>query len=172
MPGRSPDPLPLPPIGQLIRDRREAKIPRLSKRAAARRAGISEGYWRKAEAGQHVPAGVLAGIALVVDALPEELEAAGRPDAAGTLRMRMRRAAEAEPGLPGPLLDAARAESDAGLDDLLAEIVQGLADIDGSDRLTKAQKAELRAELIGGLVRDAADRREQVRAVLRIAVAR
>lgn len=169
---------PLPAECRLIRSKREAKVPTMSVRAAARRAklipgasGWSEGSWRRYEGGgaPSLPADKLACMALVVDALPEELEQTGRPEAAASLRTLMRQEA-ARPEVPDSLREAALEESGEGLDGLLAEIVQGLADIDGSGVLTRKQKAELRAELIAGIVRDVAERRGHVRAVLRIAL--
>ena len=50
----------------------------------------------------------------------------------------------------------------------MAQILEGLADIDGSTALTAAQKADLRQELVAGIVRDAAERKENLRAMLRI----
>jgi len=171
---------PLPAECRLIRDMREARVPRMSVRAAARRAaaipgasGWSEGSWRRYEGGgaPSIPADKLACMALVTEALPEDLEQAGRSDAATALRTLMTRQAE-RPEVPASLRQAALEESGEGLDGLLAEIVQGLADIDGSDLLTRKQKDALRQELIAGIVRDVAERRGHVRAVLQIALPR
>jgi hypothetical protein len=183
LPGRESDMTaekPQPAECRLIHDMRESKLPRMSVRAAARRArlipgatGWSEGSWRRYEGGgaPSIPADKLAVMALVVEALPEDLEQISRPDAATALRWLMQQQA-ARPEVPDSLRDAALEESGDGLDGLLAEIVQGLADIDSSDQLTRKQKAELRAELIAGIVRDVAERRGQVRAVLQIALPR
>jgi hypothetical protein len=84
------------PEGMLITDAR--KRARLSGREAARRAGISEGRWRQIVNGYIVvakgvyspvagaPANTVARMAQTVDVAPEELEAAGRADAAEELR--------------------------------------------------------------------------------------
>ena len=84
------------PEGMLITD--ASKRARLSGREAARRAGISEGRWRQIVNGYIVvakgvyspvagaPANTVARMAQTVDVAPEELEAAGRADAAEELR--------------------------------------------------------------------------------------
>lgn len=170
----------LPAECRLIRDMREGKVPRMSVRAAARRArlipgatGWSEGSWRRYESGgaPSIPADKLAVMAMVVEALPEHLEKTGRRDAATALLTLMQQQA-ARPEVPDTLRTAALEESGEGLDGLLAEIVQGLADIDSSDQLTRKQKTALRTELIAGIVRDVAERRGHVRAVLQIALPR
>ncbi len=163
------DPGQLPPEYQLITHKREAMIPAMSMRAAARRARMPEATWRQAETGRRrATRAVLAQMALTVEALPADLEHAGRPDAAAALRTLMRQQLAAAENVPRVLRESAVADSHAGLDGLLAEIVQGLNDIDSSDQLSKRQKAELRDELVSGIVRDIAERREDMRAVLRI----
>lgn len=90
---RPPEP---PPEGVLIEQaRRDA---RLSVREAARRAGISEGWWRQVVKGyqptgeggyilRHAPAGTVAQMAAVVKLTPERMETEGqRPDAAEIIR--------------------------------------------------------------------------------------
>lgn len=73
------------------------KRARLSGREAARRAGMSEGHWRAIVSGSRsiskgnwvpvgAPADTLARMAEAVGATPEQLEAAGRADAAEELR--------------------------------------------------------------------------------------
>ena len=171
----------LPAECDLIRKKREARVPRMSMREATRRVRLiggaagwsTERSWRRYETGgsPRIPADKLACMALVVDALPEELEQAGRGDAAGALRTLMRQEA-GRPDIPDALRAAALEASGGGLDGLLAEIVQGLADIDGSASLTAGQKTALRHDLIAGIVRDVAERRGQVRAVLQIALPR
>jgi transcriptional regulator with XRE-family HTH domain len=88
-----PDPQ---PEGKLITEAR--KRARLSGREAARRAGISEGRWRQIVNGYMVvtkgvyspvvgaPAETIARMAQSVDVTPEQLESAGRADAAEELR--------------------------------------------------------------------------------------
>ena len=84
------------PEGALIEQARESRTPRLSGRAAAAAAGISDGRWRQIvngyqSAGQGLyipvvaPPDTLARMARVVGVTPEELTDAGREDAAGEL---------------------------------------------------------------------------------------
>lgn len=155
---------PLPPESELIRDKREAMG--ISMREAARRAGMPEATWRQAENGAHRPRREhLAHMALTVEASPAELEQVGRPDAARSLEALLRRRAE-DAEVPEDLLSAAA--GDAGLSGLLAEIVHGLQDIDATASLTRVQKQDLKDELIAELTRNARERRQNVRAVLRI----
>lgn len=158
----------LPAECALIQARREAVMPALSMREAARRASelgarMSATYWRRCESGAYlprVPAAALAYMAAVAGVTPEELAGAGRADGAAALRALLRR----QPGEP----PAAAPAGPAGLEGVMAQILEGLADIDGSTALTAAQKAELRQELVAGIVRDAAERKENLRAMLRI----
>ncbi len=84
-----------PPWGKLISD--ALKRSGLSARKAAQRAGMSDGRWRQITSGyQNVSRGVFAPVqgpaetvarmAQVVGATPEQLEGAGRADAAEELR--------------------------------------------------------------------------------------
>jgi transcriptional regulator with XRE-family HTH domain len=84
-----------PPESQLIRQHRERLG--LSVREAARRAGISEGSWRRTEGpGRKTrTAATVAAMAAAVGATPPELEARGRPDAAVILARILTRATEA-----------------------------------------------------------------------------
>lgn len=87
----SPQP---PPEAVLIARKRE-EAPRMSIRAAAEQAGISETRWRQIESGRRMfqgkpwperaPAAILARMARVVSVTATELEKAGRPDAAAEL---------------------------------------------------------------------------------------
>lgn len=92
-----------PPEAQLIARLREAMVPHLSMREAARRAGMSPALWNQNEQGYRKPApGVvlgwkatddkLAAMALVVGATPEQLREAGRDDAARALEKLISRA--------------------------------------------------------------------------------
>lgn len=171
----------LPPECRWLKAKREARVPAMSIREATRRVRLipgaagwtSEQSWRRYEGGgsPRIPADKLACMALIVDGLPEELEQAGRGDAAGALRTLMGQQV-ARPDVPGALRATALEESGGGLDGLLAEIVQGLADIDGSAQLTARQKTALRQELISGIVRDVAERRGQMRTFLQVALPR
>jgi hypothetical protein len=84
-----------PPEGKLIADALTRSG--MSIRKASKQAGISYGRWRQITSGyQNVspgsyarvtaPADTLARMAAVVSVTPEQLEEAGRPDAAGSLR--------------------------------------------------------------------------------------
>lgn len=90
----TPDPT---PEGVLLDDARKALVPRVSIRTAAARADMSEGRWRQivkgfqaAGAGVKVPviapSDTIARMAHAVGVTPEQLEAAGRDDAAADLR--------------------------------------------------------------------------------------
>lgn len=85
-----------PPEAMLIKQRREALIPALSRRQAAKRAGFSPALWAKIEHGfDQVARGVtipyagtpdkVARAAAVVGITAAELEACGRDDAARVL---------------------------------------------------------------------------------------
>jgi transcriptional regulator with XRE-family HTH domain len=87
-----------PPEGELITAALKRIRPRLSIREAARRAGISEGWWRQVVRGyQPIKGGgkapmtgsaeTIAAMARVVGVTPEQLEQAGRTDAAEELRI-------------------------------------------------------------------------------------
>lgn len=89
---------PKPPYGELIEEARAAA--RLSKREAARRAGISDAWWRYVTEGRQgeTPirgtAETVAAMALAVHLSPERLETEGeRPDAAEILRAGLSRPA-------------------------------------------------------------------------------
>lgn len=95
------------PEGSLIETAREAHSPKLSARAAAARAGISDGRWRQIANGYisvgtgHyapviAPADTLARMAKVVGVTPEQLADVGREDAAGEL-VRLNREPESVP---------------------------------------------------------------------------
>jgi len=95
---KRPPEQPLPPYGVLIEDAREEAG--LSRREAARRADISDSWWRYVAAGWQN--GPLTGTADTV-AAPDDLEEEGmRPDAAEALRkiLARERSAEAD-ALPG-----------------------------------------------------------------------
>ena len=87
---KRPPELPLPPYGVLIEAAREDAG--LSRREAARRAGISDSWWRYVAAGwQNGPltgtADTVAAMARAVGVAPDDLEGeGGRPDAARILR--------------------------------------------------------------------------------------
>lgn len=85
-----------PPEGELIYRLRQANRPRVGVRTIAPEAGISEGRWRQIESGYQsisgqkipvtAPADTLARMAAAVGGTPDDLDGAGRPDAADELR--------------------------------------------------------------------------------------
>lgn len=89
--------LPIPPEGELIEAARKRMHPRVTVREAARRTGISEGWWRQIVKGAQPVSGggrvhlrgtaeTVARMARVVGVTPEQLVAVGREDAAEELR--------------------------------------------------------------------------------------
>ncbi|MGH3222252.1 MAG: helix-turn-helix domain-containing protein [Streptosporangiaceae bacterium] len=162
----SQDPDDLPAECRLLADRRRELL--LSRREAARRAGMPEATARQLEQGRHHtrPPWTVARYAEALQVTPEELEAAARPDAARDLRTLMRRRVDAAPGIPRELRAAA---AGTGGDGLLVEMALGLSEIDASPHLTNPQKKELTEEFLTGIARDISERRANVRAVLRVA---
>lgn len=151
-----------PPEAVLIERHRTERG--LSIREAARRAAVSDGTWRRIEGDRDVarPPDTLAQMAAVIGIVPSELTEAGRPDAAGALQKIMTDLAAQS--------DVARVASDSdGWAGLMAEILAGIADIDAEPELSGEDRLHLRQELLGGLARDAAERRRQMRAMRRIA---
>lgn len=164
MTGQDPDDRPAE--CRLIEDkRRELGI---SRREAARRAGMPEATLRQLEQArhQHRPQWTVARAALAVGATPDELETAHRPDAARDLRTLMAKRIDATPGVPGELRALA---ADQGGDGLVVEMALALGEIQASPYLTKRQKKELTEEFLSGIARDIGERRTNVRAVLRVA---
>jgi hypothetical protein len=116
-----------PPWGALI----TAALVRngLSARAAARRAGLSEGRWRQITGGYQVvspgvyaevrgPAGTVARMAAVAGVTPAQLRAAGRDDAASILAGRLGH----EPDAAAEMLERVRAMDTDQARELLATI--------------------------------------------------
>jgi hypothetical protein len=163
------DPGELPPWARLIRDRREAMMPPVSMRKAAKLAGMSDSTWLAAESGGRATRATLASQALLVDATPAELEKAGRPDAAAALRTLLRQRLDEAPGVPGVLREAAVSDAQAGMDGLIIQIVQVFADIDRDGRLTRREKEELKRESMEGMMRYVGEQRAHVHTVLRVA---
>jgi transcriptional regulator with XRE-family HTH domain len=108
-----------PPEALLIAELREAIVPSLSMREAARRAGMSASLWTQYEQGYRkvtpavtIPvtatADKLASMALVVGAAPDQLREAGRADAAATLRKLI----EAGPDPSAQMVEKIRASGD------------------------------------------------------------
>jgi transcriptional regulator with XRE-family HTH domain len=173
---------PQPPADALlIRQRREAAAPPMSRRQAAVKAGISPSQWSDIERGSKmagqgtvVPiratAETLARMARVVGATANELTAAGRSDAADLLQ-----AAEQDRGLrqrlaaiPGLGTIGARELTEANGQELLPIIAASLDAIEASDLPSPARR-ELTSMLIGNLVHDASRRHTELLLILRIA---
>lgn len=165
----------------LIRRRREAAKPQMSRRQAAARAGISASQWsdvergsKKAGHGTVVPilatAETLARMARVVGATCDELQAAGRGDAAALLQ-----AAERGRGLRHRLSAilglgeiTARELATADGQELMPTIAASLDAIEGSG-LPAAARRELTSLLIGNLIHDAARRHAELLLILSVA---
>lgn len=112
-----------PPEGVLIESKREDAG--LSKREAARRAGISEGWWRTVVKGyqslghgsrgavRDAPAKTIAKMAKAAGVTPEQLETEGqRPDAAEVLRGMNQPHLAAVPSFPGDAGHLLRGDGD------------------------------------------------------------
>jgi transcriptional regulator with XRE-family HTH domain len=172
-----------PAEAELIRQRREAAVPDMSRRQAAVKAGISASQWSDVERG-HKKAG--SGVTVPVKATPEtlakmaqvagvsadDLAAAGRADAAAELRalgqqrdLRHRLATVPGLGAIGDLLPSAAGE------ELLPSIAAGLDEIEHSDLPLNA-KRELADFFVANLIHDATRRRSELLLVLRLAAAR
>ena len=169
-----------PAEAELLRQRREAADPAMSRRQAAARAGISPSQWSDVERG-HKQAGsgvtvpvqatpeTLARMAHVVGVSAEELSAAGRDDAGRALRALqeegdLRQRITAIPGLGAiipPVPDS---------QELLSLIASGLEAIEHSP-LPKAAQRELTGMFVDNLCHDAARRHTELLLVLRVAAA-
>jgi len=175
---------PKPPAeALLIRQRREATMPPISRRQAAAMAGISASQWsdiergsKKAGHGTVIPiratAETLARIARAVGATADDLVAAGRGDAADLLQAAeqdrdLRQRLAAIPGI-GIIGTSELAGTDGR--ELLPLIAAGLDLIDNS-ALPNAAKRELTALFTDGLIHDAAQRHRELVLVLKLASA-
>ncbi len=170
-----------PAEARLIRQRREALVPDVSRRQAAVKAGISPSQWsdverghKKAGSGVVVPvrgtAETLARMARAVGVSADDLAAAGREDAARQLRafeqshgLRQRMAAIAGMGD----LTGLRLPSD-GDEELIPLIAAGLDAIEHSD-LSKATKGEFTSLFVDNLIHDATRRYSELLLMLRLA---
>lgn len=170
-----------PPESDLIRQRREAAVPGMSRRQAAAKAGISASQWsdverghKKAGSGVVVPvratADTLARMARVAGASADDLVAAGRPDAARQLRaveqerdLRQRIAA-----IPGLGVIGAQLPPDTDGKELLPLIAAGLDAIERSG-LPGTARRELTSTFAGNLIHDATRRYSELLLLLRLA---
>lgn len=158
----------VPPEAALIKERRESSVPRLSHRKAAQRAAhlgettFSAATWQKIEGGEYSGgADRITLMALVVGITPEELEDAGRPDAARSLRAQIQERADAEPLLRG-------VDREATSEAVMQLLLQGLEEIRQESRLSPRQKAELERQLIQSQLNHLQGQLEQIRTTLRI----
>lgn len=158
----------VPAEAALIRERREAAIPRMSHRAAAARAETLSGMkfsaatWQKIENGDYRGgADRVAVMALTVGASPDELEEAGRPDAARLFREEIQRRAKSEPAL-------APVERETTSEAVLAVLLRGLEEIRGERRLNDDQKRRLEESLLSSVLENIEGRIEQIRTTLDI----
>jgi transcriptional regulator with XRE-family HTH domain len=170
-----------PPEAELIRRRREAAVPGLSRRQAAARADISPSQWsdvergdKQAGSGVTVPvratAGTLARMARAVGATAEELAQAGRADAARQLQAfeeqrGLRQRIEAVPGLGATV---GQQLTGSGSEQLFPIIVAGLDAIESSSLPAAAQR-DLTSMFVGNLVNDATRRHAELILLLRLA---
>lgn len=153
----------LPAEVVLIRARREMILPKMSRAKAAELAEMSEATWRNVENGKYEgQPDKIATMARVVGVTPEELEEAGRRDAAAMLRTYLHKRAGDEPTLAA--LDAG-ATSEA----LLQLILRGLDDIRSAPSLSDDQKRSLEASLIRSVMQNVSGQLDQIRTALRIA---
>ena len=175
---------PVPPVeAELIRQRREAMDPGMSRRQAAAKTGISPSHWsdverghKKAGTGVVVPiratAKTLARMARVVGVSADDLAAAGRRDAARQFRdveheRGLRQRIAAVPGLgtlTGPPLP------DVADEELLPLVGRALDAIEHSD-LARTAKRELTRFFVGNLISDASRRYSELLLTLRLAAA-
>jgi transcriptional regulator with XRE-family HTH domain len=170
-----------PPEAALIRERREAAVPVMSRRQAAAKAGISPSQWSDVERGHkgagpgvlvpvHATADTLARMARVAGASAGDLAAAGRADAARQLRTAdqdrdLRQRIAAIPGLGTITAQSLSGPDGAGL---LPLIAAGLDAIEHSD-LPTAAKRELTTMFAGNLIHDTARRHTELLLLLRLA---
>jgi len=170
-----------PAEAALIRQRREAANPKMSRRQAAARAGISPSQWsdvergrKKAGSGVVVPvlatAETLARMARVVGASADDLAAAGRDDAASCLRsleqdrdLRSRIAS-----IPGLGIIGAQPLTGTDGSELLPLIAAGLDAIDHSS-LPGTAKRQLTGMFVDNLIHDTARRHSELVLMLRLA---
>ena len=170
-----------PAEAELIRHRREAATPAMSRRQAATKAGISPSQWSDVERGSkqggsgvtipvYATAQTLARMARAVGATPEDLRGAGREDAASVLltleqERELRRRLTAIPGF-GDI----GTEPVTGTDgqELLPLIAESLDAIERS-KLPASAQHDLTAMFIDNLIHDAARRHAELRLILRLA---
>lgn len=170
-----------PAEAELIRQRREASDPPLSRRQAAIKAGISPSQWSDVERGyKQAGSGVtipvqttpetLARMAQAVGANADDLAAAGRQDAARALgaldqQRGLHQRFAAIPGLGAIIAPLLTATDDQ---ELLPLIASGLDAIEQSD-LPKSAQRELTTMFVDNLRHDAARRRTELLLILRLA---
>lgn len=147
----------------LIRAKRKLAVPRMSHKRAAELAetygggSFSPSTWGKIESGAYEPpVDRLVIMAMVVGATAEELEAAGRPDAAKLMRAEIRRRAQGDPIL-------AEVDPEAAPEGILQLVVRGLEEIRSIPGLTPAQKRALERSLVRSVEQQIATQIDQIR---------
>jgi transcriptional regulator with XRE-family HTH domain len=169
-----------PAEADLIRQHREASVPEISRRQAAAMAGLSASQWSDVERGQKkagpgvaVPvqatAETLARMAQVAGVSAEELEAAGRADAADQLRALegQQRTRQRLVGIPG-LGVIAETLPRAASEELLPIVAEAL-DAIGHSVLSGDAKRELTRAFIDNLIHDVTRRYSELLLMLRLA---
>ncbi|MEU5884609.1 helix-turn-helix transcriptional regulator [Spirillospora sp. NPDC047279] len=154
---------------ELVRRHREELIPPRSPEKLAKVIGISGKRWRDIERGldangrpTQARAQTLADIAKVLGIGPEQLEEAGRADAARILSAVTRDRAETEPALAGIVQPEATPVA------LLQQILQVLDEIRTDDRLSAGQRRQLEEAFVTGLQRDVQNLQDQFRTMIRV----
>lgn len=177
--GVAPDVGPEPDeAAALIRQLREDHVPRLSVRAAAKRAGISDTHWRNIERGHQQLKDTtvevrpndetLAKMALAVGARPDQLDAIeGRQHAAEVLRRLLRDRVRGESDL-GAIGAHALDASEAGDDGLVSMLVSMLDRIRDS-QLGASQKRELEQLMVSKIAADLDNRAQELNLRIRLA---
>ncbi len=171
-----------PPEADLIRFRREAAVPLLSRRQAAARAGISPSQWSDVERGSkragpdivipvQATAETLAKMAAAVGVGADDLAAAGRNDAADQLRSadRQQMLGERLATVPGLGFLAGQLRPEVGAQGELVPVIARALDTIDASSLAARTKNEITSLFIDNLRHDATRRCNELLLVLRLA---
>ena len=157
-----------PAEAALVRQRRDAMIPRMGMRRAAELAArltgtsFSEATWRAIENGRYTgPADRIAALAFVVGVTVQELENCNRADAARILHEELRRHAAAEPELAG-------VDPDATPETVIQLLLRGLDQIRNASGLSDGQKRALEKSLMRSVQQNLTGQLDQIRTTLAI----